>query len=217
MTLFSFAHTCGTPFYKGEGANKHYCSPPCTFRACSICGQAFASQYPTKQLCGKKCQAQAWHHRTYQPRPLVSIYCRACGKPALRKRGSAYCSTRCERRVQARNRRARKRQGFVEHVYMATLVARDNGICQICFLPVDFSATCPHPMSPSLDHVIPLAKGGVTLLCQLSASPLPMQQLQVSDICGQNLRVSRQAGGERHPCSFYEVISRPIIPCILRR
>lgn len=33
-------------------------------------------------------------------------------------------------------------------------------ICGICGKPVDFSYKYPHPLSPCVDHIIPVAKGG---------------------------------------------------------
>ena len=33
-------------------------------------------------------------------------------------------------------------------------------VCGICGKPVDFSLKYPHPLSPSIDHIIPVAKGG---------------------------------------------------------
>lgn len=33
-------------------------------------------------------------------------------------------------------------------------------ICGICGNPVDFSYKYPHPLSPCIDHIIPIAKGG---------------------------------------------------------
>lgn len=33
-------------------------------------------------------------------------------------------------------------------------------VCGICGNPVDFSVKYPHPMSPCIDHIIPIAKGG---------------------------------------------------------
>lgn len=32
--------------------------------------------------------------------------------------------------------------------------------CGICGKPVDFSYTYPHPLSPTVDHIIPVSKGG---------------------------------------------------------
>lgn len=33
-------------------------------------------------------------------------------------------------------------------------------ICGICGKPVDFEQKYPHPLSPCIDHIIPVAKGG---------------------------------------------------------
>ena len=33
-------------------------------------------------------------------------------------------------------------------------------VCGICGKPVDFSKKYPHPLSPCVDHIIPIAKGG---------------------------------------------------------
>lgn len=33
-------------------------------------------------------------------------------------------------------------------------------VCGICGQPVDFNAKYPHPLSPCIDHIIPIAKGG---------------------------------------------------------
>ena len=32
--------------------------------------------------------------------------------------------------------------------------------CGICGKPVDFNLKYPHPLSPCIDHIIPIAKGG---------------------------------------------------------
>lgn len=33
-------------------------------------------------------------------------------------------------------------------------------VCGICGKPVDLSLKYPHPLSPCIDHIIPIAKGG---------------------------------------------------------
>lgn len=33
-------------------------------------------------------------------------------------------------------------------------------VCGICGKPVDFGQKYPHPLSPCVDHIIPIAKGG---------------------------------------------------------
>ena len=52
------------------------------------------------------------------------------------------------------------RDAFVEDVELADIYLRDGGLCQLCHEPVDKRCKYPHPRTPVLDHIIPLAKGG---------------------------------------------------------
>ena len=65
----------------------------------------------------------------------------------------------------ARSRRAalRKEQflaAYVEDVDRQTVMNRDKWLCGICGCPVDRSISWPNLWSPSMDHIIPLSKGG---------------------------------------------------------
>lgn len=46
-----------------------------------------------------------------------------------------------------------------------------QSVCGICGKPVDFSYKYPHPLSPCIDHIIPIAKGG---------HPSAMENLQLA-------------------------------------
>lgn len=43
---------------------------------------------------------------------------------------------------------------------MRRVIERDKGICWLCGEPVDLTLTFPHPLSKSMDHVVPHSKGG---------------------------------------------------------
>ena len=64
------------------------------------------------------------------------------------------------RRANYQKRRAQKRGTQVETVRPAEIYERDSWVCGICEGAVDASLAHPDPMSASLDHVVPLAKGG---------------------------------------------------------
>ena len=40
------------------------------------------------------------------------------------------------------------------------VILATQSVCAICGLPVDKSLKYPHPMSPSVDHIIPCSRGG---------------------------------------------------------
>jgi 5-methylcytosine-specific restriction endonuclease McrA len=58
-------------------------------------------------------------------------------------------------------RRAREKNAFVETVNRKVVYERDNGICGICGELINLSYTAPHRLSVSIDHIIPLSKGGL--------------------------------------------------------
>ena len=57
-------------------------------------------------------------------------------------------------------RRAVFKNAFVETVSREKVFERDGGVCGICGQKIDLDFVAPHPLSLSLDHVIPLTKGG---------------------------------------------------------
>ena len=58
--------------------------------------------------------------------------------------------TRADRQPGARQEFERAKQ----------IIFKTQTICGICGKPVDFSYKSPHPLSPTVDHIIPLDKGG---------------------------------------------------------
>ncbi len=40
------------------------------------------------------------------------------------------------------------------------IILKTQTVCGICGQPVDFSYPYPHPLSPTVDHIIPVSKGG---------------------------------------------------------
>ena len=57
-------------------------------------------------------------------------------------------------------RRAQKLALPAEKFRHEDVYERDGWICGLCGEPVDRELRYPDPMSPSLDHVIPLSRGG---------------------------------------------------------
>lgn len=79
-----------------------------------------------------------------------------------------YCSNSCKRRANGHKRsyksRAQKYGVYYDpSVTREAVIERDNMVCQICGKtcdPNDKSWGCSGPDYPTLDHIIPLAKGG---------------------------------------------------------
>lgn len=63
-------------------------------------------------------------------------------------------------RLYWRKKRAQKRTNRIEYVNEKVVYLRDGWICQICHEKVDKRFKYPNPKSASLDHIMPLSKGG---------------------------------------------------------
>ncbi|HTE56958.1 MAG TPA: HNH endonuclease [Kofleriaceae bacterium] len=49
---------------------------------------------------------------------------------------------------------------------------RDDWTCRLCSLPIDPAVAWPDPMSPSVDHVIPLSRGGAHAMGNVQSAHL---------------------------------------------
>lgn len=98
--------------------------------------------------------------------------CEWCGEPFIALRGiKKYCSEKCRARAQYKRgeiaRRMRIKKNNIDNVSLEELYKRDGGICHICGKQCryeDYTVVNEIFIAgnyyPSIDHIIPLAKGG---------------------------------------------------------
>lgn len=153
-------------------------------RRCAQCGQEFYRPGLAK-FCGDGCRrakARDDHHtktNSAAKHAPVSVVCIECGQLFTYSRYSrprSLCSARCGRRRDIRlhpaahaARKARQRairRGRLERDSAELIVpwmvySDDRWICHLCGGKVDKHKAHPHPQAPTLDHVIPLARGGL--------------------------------------------------------
>ncbi len=67
-------------------------------------------------------------------------------------------------------RRARKREQFVESFTRLEIYDRDGWMCGICGEDIPRGAARPSPLSASVDHIIPISKGGAHSRANAQAS-----------------------------------------------
>lgn len=92
---------------------------------------------------------------------LQRVSCLLCGDAFLtRATTQRYCSVTCAKRAHKDTREARQRGATIERVHRQRVYERDGWVCQLCRRPVKRDAQVPHPLAPTLDHIIPLAAGG---------------------------------------------------------
>jgi 5-methylcytosine-specific restriction endonuclease McrA len=100
-------------------------------------------------------------------RTFVSTACDICQEPFLCLYGSRTCSDLCatvrdddQRRDGKHRRRARQRDAYRAPVSSSKTFERDDYECQLCGEPMGMADKVPHPLAPTIDHIIPLARGG---------------------------------------------------------
>lgn len=77
-----------------------------------------------------------------------------------------------EVRSHAAARRARRKAATTETFSVAEIFERDSWTCHICKTAIDSTLRFPDPGSASLDHVVPLIKGGAHSRSNCAASHL---------------------------------------------
>jgi 5-methylcytosine-specific restriction endonuclease McrA len=78
-----------------------------------------------------------------------------------RARTSQWAAANPEKvRANGHRRRVALRGGIVENFTDLEIFERDEWVCQLCYEPIDRDLSYPEPHSVSLDHIIPVTKGG---------------------------------------------------------
>lgn len=87
--------------------------------------------------------------------------CRCCGK-VFKSDRPVYCSDACARRVDnlKHDKRIYKNGKPDLSINLFGLYKRDGGICKLCGKLTNFTADIQADEYPSIDHIIPISKGG---------------------------------------------------------
>jgi predicted nucleic acid-binding Zn ribbon protein len=164
--------TCNKPI---TGSQSDYCSDECkqVKRICVRCGQEF-NGHKLAVYCSDECMNKTASIKQYQYSKLKHDQnikprkCKECGNvftPVYGLKKRTFCSDECKNRLLNREYKAIRKQqmkkAFIAPVWFKKIYVRDNGVCQICGEPVPYDKTPINPMGATIDHVIPLSKGGM--------------------------------------------------------
>jgi endogenous inhibitor of DNA gyrase (YacG/DUF329 family) len=161
---------------------------PLRWAECAQCGRWFIKHGSRRVLCDSEVCSHAaklaWSRaRQYVPVVQRAYVCDECGQGCTTSNPrQRFCSSRCSGRdarrrrrirqrakgrrtegnriAQAQRRAERERDAYRANVSPRRIYERDRWICQLCGDPVDCVAEVPSPLAPTLDHIVPLARGG---------------------------------------------------------
>ena len=155
---------CGKPLTKYQGK---YCSPVCSSRAGD---KLFRKNNPDAYRAQRRRQRQRSKEKLRMKKLEAfnngeyNILCIECSETfnAFGPNGKKlkFCSRKCSKKHHHTNRRARKRKAFVEVVSVKKLAKWQGWKCYHCDCKIDSTKTAPHPRSLTLEHLVPLSKGG---------------------------------------------------------
>lgn len=140
-----------------------------SLQVCEQCGTEF-ERVRTSRFCSLKC-SQIWRDREGAARcsdadcdlPVrAKGLCAKHWRRAARADGRELAPAWSERRRANWKKRDALKRGAAEAEAFSyvEVYERDGWVCGVCGGPVDPQLAWPDPMSVSLDHVVPLSKGG---------------------------------------------------------
>jgi hypothetical protein len=166
---------------------------------CPRCGKDFWPWEPrgkakaghvahARKFCSRACIA-----KPRRPRPTVPalrLVCPWCRKEfATKHHRQIYCSRQCQDARKGRKRKALKRSVLGDSLTLGELCVRDNWRCGICRRRVHKRLCYPHPMSASIDHIVPLSKGGRDDAINQQLAHLNCNLSKRSRACGSQMRL----------------------------
>jgi hypothetical protein len=208
LSRHRLCEVCETPYYAsyteqrtcGRECGKaiRQAKEPSTWPSCRIhvghcqqCGEAFTSRTPLRTTCSRRCSDRLYNVTARRPSPPSAPHqCMGCGETISNRRNKCDpCLTETVAARKQRERRARRARklGVPSEPYtLAEIAARDRFRCGICRSKVDMARVFPHPEAPTVDHIVPLARGGDDMRANLQLAHF---------LC--NSRKSDGGGGEQ--------------------
>lgn len=195
-----FCEYCGQPRHSDHPNRNRFCSRECAMkvrslealrrnqekkrqheidmtRQCDFCGETFVAVSNVNRFCSYECYysgaLQERHETNLQRFTPKRRTCPKCGVQfitTLRTQRKIYCSERCEDVAHDDRRAEQFKAAFVEPVGLITTYKSYKGICGICGLPVPNCNDPANEWGPTIDHIVPLSKGGKHMKsnCQLA-------------------------------------------------
>jgi 5-methylcytosine-specific restriction endonuclease McrA len=160
----TWCRACFASYVRGErGTVQH--EP----RDCAQCGKSYIPSQlkAAATYCSRLCKDRAAKDRKISERLALKPTdreCLHCGSvlPQSMRADAIFCSEECNYGAHALQRKLRARTGQDDKpgYLRAAICKRDGWRCGICRERVSPSLDWPHPRAASLDHVIPVSRGG---------------------------------------------------------
>jgi len=138
-------------------------------RRCRHCDELYTPKLRRGFYCSRKCKDLARKEADKKSRiamkALNTRLCILCNKviPPQAPSNKKFCSVKCSEKARGHTLNTQRRIRTNESIgsyRRFDIYQRDKWICQLCFKKVDEKLSAPNLMRASLDHVVPLSRGG---------------------------------------------------------
>jgi len=151
-------------------------------KVCDWCSKSFETKIKAQRFCcadcsraGNSLRSAELRHKTKLPKSLDFV-CDDCGhlvlsdKRVTKGRYGRFCRVCALRRRRERYRQKHLRRQKVLNplrISADVLIERDGNVCHLCNTEIDSSLARNSRFGATIDHVIPLSKGGLDVLDNL--------------------------------------------------
>lgn len=185
---------CAAPVYLGRGSRPDAMCRPCRTltqrrgcvdKACGSCGVTFV---PVKWRPGPQYCPDPVCRQAFRGTPLACDWS-AHLTPLENAMRANPRRDESQRRARYRAARKRLRSDLAPGQGADAIFTRDRWKCHLCDLPVSRTLAHPHPMSPSIDHLVPLVEGGTDEPANLATAHLACNEHKAVAAMGEQLRL----------------------------
>lgn len=163
---------CRRQFAEEARAKRYFEQNPDLLKICASCNREFTSRIKAQRFCSVDCRLnghriEGFSKRALTKRTSFEYDCDLCHEPIYRdtplggkRRYHAHCSQIAQQARYRKKTVSRRSQTKPSGVYVEQLLERDGFLCYLCKEPIDMAVARTSKRGATVDHVIPLSRGG---------------------------------------------------------
>lgn len=178
---------CGDELLNTKSPRRKFCNDVCRARyrranadktgsykvSCACCGNSFRTYHDTKKYCSDECRMTGSPtNLTSRIKVIHELKCDECNDVFnSTNKEQRFCSYKCKTRNRNKLNELERRKYYAEGdktITLSKLIDKENNICYIClgecdskdYIKDDKGTIICGNNYPSVEHVIPLSKGG---------------------------------------------------------
>lgn len=171
---------------------------------------ALGKEYKSREEIAQEAEQKKQEKERDKAKRLAITYtCVVCGREYhTLNTNQKTCSSECSKRYTniRRDHRIKKENVIDRNITLASLFRRDKGTCYICGMACDYNdfqvrngQKIIGNMYPTIDHVIPIARGGLHEWANVKLAHRICNSIKSADADPEKVKAYRKASGDKEP------------------